>query len=145
MEATMEPVTNFSPALEALLPTTGAILRAGGLALHPAVERVVVSGSRGPGGRPRPDSDVDLSLIVARSALPASEAERGHLLREVLEATLSTWHGSVECDLAAIYDLRFCGLRCLEGQRDTPPTCASGEPCRFGIYKLQKHDGRAIG
>jgi hypothetical protein len=98
----------------------------------------VLSGSRGLGGRPRPDSDVDLSLVVAHSALPASEAEREHVLRDVLETTLSTWHGSVECDLAAVYDLRSCGLRCLEGQRDAPPTCAYNEQCRFGLYKLQK-------
>lgn len=131
-------MTNFSPALGALLPTTSAILRAAGLTLHPAVERVVLSGSRSLGGRPRPDSDVDLSLVVARGALPASEAGREQLLRDVLETTLSTWHGGVECDLAAIYDLRSCGLCCLEGQRDAPPACADDEECRFGIYKLQK-------
>jgi predicted nucleotidyltransferase len=64
--------------------------------LHPAVERVVLSGSCGLDGRPRPDSDVDLSMVVARDALPAGEPEREQLLRSVLEATLSTWAGLIE-------------------------------------------------
>lgn len=134
----MEPIATFTPELEAQLPQTHAILQTAHLVLYPAVERVVLSGSRGLGGRPRPDSDIDLSLIVARDALPAGEAEREQLLRAVLEATLSTWAGSVECDLAAVFDERGCGLRCLAGQIDAPPACTDGEPCRFGVYKLQK-------
>ncbi|HMQ30227.1 MAG TPA: hypothetical protein PKD53_05835 [Chloroflexaceae bacterium] len=134
----MKPNTTFTHSLEQHLPQTHALLREAGLTLHPAVERVVLSGSRGRGGRPRPDSDVDLSLVVAPNSLPGSEPAREQLLRAVLVASLSTWSGAVECDLAAVFDTRGCGLRCLAGQLDAPPTCAHQGGCRFGIYKLQK-------
>lgn len=134
----MEPITTFAPELARSLPLTDALLRAAGLTLHPAVERVALSGSRGLGGRPRPDSDVDLSLVIARDAMPAADPERERLLRAVLETTLSAWRGPVECDLAAVYDVLGCGLRCYAGRREAPPTCERAEGCRFGIYKLQK-------
>jgi predicted nucleotidyltransferase len=134
----MELVTIFAPALEALLPQTYRLLYTARLVLHPAVERVILTGSRGIGGRPRPDSDVDLSLVVARGALPADQLEREQMLCAVIEATLLMWQGMVECDLAAVYDQRACGLNCLAGQRDAPSACDYGERCRFGIYKMQK-------
>lgn len=134
----MEPVTTFAPALESLLPQTYGLLQTAPLVLHPAVERVILSGSRGIGGRPRPDSDVDLSLVVARDALPADAPEREQMLCAVVEVTLSRWSGMVECDLTAVYDKRACGLYCLAGQRNAPLACDHGERCQFGIYKLQK-------
>jgi hypothetical protein len=134
----MEPLATFTPELQRRLPRTHALLRAARLTLHAAVERVVLSGSRGIGGRPRPDSDLDLSLVVARDALPVDEPGREQLLRAVLETTLSAWDGAVECDLAALYDERGCGLRCLAAQLDAPPGCPQGDGCRFGVYKLQK-------
>jgi hypothetical protein len=134
----MEPLTAFTSGLERRLPRTHELLRTARLTLHPAVERVVLSGSRGIGGRPRPDSDLDLSLVVARDALPAGEPAREQLLRVVLGTTLSAWDGAVECDLAAVYDERGCGLRCLAAQLDAPPLCPYGDGCRFGIYKLQR-------
>lgn len=134
----MEPLTVFTPELARLLPETHALLQAAHLVVHPAVERVVQTGSRSVGGAPRPDSDLDLSLVVARAALSADEPVREQLLRAVLETTLSAWRGSVECDLAAVYDERGCDLVCFSGQRDAPPACPQGGSCRFGIYKLQK-------
>lgn len=134
----MELVVIFVPELARLLPETHALLQAAHLVAHPAVERVVLTGSRGVGGAPRPDSDVDLSLVVARAALPADEPAREQLLRAVVETTLLAWRGPVECDLAAVYDERGCGLLCFRGQRDAPPECPQGGSCRFGIYKLQK-------
>lgn len=134
----MEPIVVFAPELTRLLPETHALLQAAHLVVHPAVERVVLEGSRGVGGKPRPDSDVDLSLVVSRFALPADEPAREQLLRSVLEATLFAWRGTVECDLAAVYDERDCGLTCFSGQRDTSPACSQGGSCHFGIYKLQK-------
>lgn len=134
----MEPIVVFAPELARLLPETHALLHAAHLVIHPAVGRVVLTGSRGVGGAPRPDSDVDLSLVVSCAALPADEPARQHLLRAVVETTLSAWRGPVECDLAAIYNERVCGLLCFSGQRDTPPECPQGGSCRFGIYKLQK-------
>jgi hypothetical protein len=134
----MEPLTVFTPELAQLLPTTHALLQAAHLVVHPAVARVALTGSRGLGGSPRPDSDVDLSLVVDRAALPAAEPAREQLLRSIVETTLSVWRGPVECDLAAIYDERGCDLRCFSGRRAAPPACPQGDSCRFGIYKLQK-------
>jgi predicted nucleotidyltransferase len=134
----MEPLTVFAPELARLLPETYALLQAAHLVVHPSVGRVVLTGSRGVRGAPRPDSDVDLCLVVAGAALPAEEPAREQLLRVVVETTLSAWRRPVECDLAAVYDERGCGLICFSGQRDTPPECPGGGSCRFGIYKLQK-------
>jgi predicted nucleotidyltransferase len=134
----MERLTVFAPELARLLPETHALLQAAHLVVHPAVGRVVLTGSRGVRGAPRPDSDVDLSLVVAGAALPADEPTREQLLRAVLETTLSAWRGPVECDLAAVYDERGCDLLCFSGQRDAAPECPGGGGCRFGIYKLQK-------
>lgn len=134
----MEPVTIFAPTLGRLLPQTYAIVRAARLVLHPAVERVILTGSRGIGGQPRPDSDVDLILVIARDALPAEGPEREKLLSAVIEVTVHMWQGTVECDLAAVYEWRACGLTCLAGQRATAPVCGNAEHCRFSIYKLQK-------
>jgi predicted nucleotidyltransferase len=128
----------FAPELARILPETHALLQAAHLVAHPAVERVVLTGSRSVGGRPRPDSDVDLSLVVARAALPADEPAREQLLRAVLETTMRAWRGTVECDLAALYDERGCDLVCSSGRRDAPPTCPQDGGCRFAIYKLQK-------
>lgn len=134
----MEPIVTFSPQLARSLPQTHALLLAARLTLHPGVARVVLSGSRGPGGRPRPDSDVDLSLVLAEGALPPTEPAREEALRAVLQTTLSAWAGPVECDLAAVYDVLGCGLRCLAGRLAAPPACASAEGCRFGLYKQQR-------
>jgi hypothetical protein len=134
----MELLTIFAPELARLLPESQALIQAAHMVVHPAVERVVLTGSRSVGGTPRRDSDVDLSLVVTRAALPADEPAREQLLRAVVETTLLAWRGSVECDLAAIYDERGCGLLCFSGQRDAPPECPQGGSCRFGIYKLQK-------
>jgi hypothetical protein len=134
----MTHLTDFSPELERRLPATHALLLESYLVVHPAVERVTLEGSRGLGGHPRPDSDVDLSLLVERGALPAEEPAREALLRAVLTTTLESWRGPVECDLAAIYDERGCGLGCFAGERYRAPECPAGGACRFGIYKVQR-------
>ena len=134
----MTHLTIFDPELARRLPETHALLLGANLAVHPAVERVVLEGSRGLRNQPRPDSDVDLSLIVSSAALPAQEPARAALLREVLETTLDAWRAPVECDLAAIYDERGCGLLCFTGARGSVPECPAGGGCRFGIYKVQR-------
>jgi hypothetical protein len=131
-------LTDFLPDLVRLLPATHALLLASNLVVHPAVERVTLEGSRGLGGHARPDSDVDLSLVLCWGALPAEEPARETLLRTMLAITLDAWHGPVECDLAAIYDERKCGLRCFAGERHQAPECPAGGTCRFGIYKIQR-------
>src|SRR5262245_56765130 len=134
----MTQLTDFSPDLVQLLPATHALLLASNLVVHPAVERVTLEGSRGLGGHPRPDSDVDLSLVVGWGALPAEEGAREALLHAVLASTLDSRPGSVECDLAAIYDERGCGLRCFAHERHQAPVCPAGGSGHFGIYKIQR-------
>jgi hypothetical protein len=134
----MTQLTDFSPELVRRLPATHALLVESNLVVHPVVERVTLEGSRGLGGHPRPESDVDLSLVVRRGALPAEEPAREALLREVLATTLESWRGPVECDLAAIYDERGCGVPCFAGERHEARECPIGSACRFGIYKMQR-------
>ena len=134
----MTHLTIFDPELARRLPDVHELLLEANLVVHPAVTRVALSGSRGPRDQPRPDSDVDLSLIVSAAALPAAEPAREALLREVLETTLQAWRAPVECDLAAIADERGCGLLCFAGARSRAPECPAGGGCRFGIYKLQR-------
>jgi hypothetical protein len=134
----MTQLIDFLPDLRRRLPATHALLLASNLVVHPTVERITLVGSRGLGGHPRPDSDVDLSLVVNGGALPAEEPAREALLRAVLVTTLDSWRGPVECDLAAIYDERGCGVPCFAGERHEALDCPVGGACRFGIYKIQR-------
>ena len=108
----------FSPELAALLPETDKILRAAHLTVHDAVHQVTLEGSRGLAGGSRPDSDIDLTLIVEAAQLPTTEPERAHLLRAVLHTTLDAWRSPIDVDMAAVFDKGgCCGLRCFD-QRD---------------------------
>jgi hypothetical protein len=75
--------------------------------------------------------------VLGWGALPTEEG-REALLRTVLVTTLGCWRGPIECDLAAIYDQRGCGLRCFAGERHQAPECPAGGSCRFVIYKIQR-------
>jgi hypothetical protein len=138
-------ITRFESDLLTLLPATRALLHSAGLAVHPAVERIALHGSRGLAGGFRPHSDVDLSLILAGDALPV-EPERAALLREVLNTTLQAWRCPVELDLAAVFDVRGCGLVCFERTRYAEDLCQeSGAGC-FGLFKVQRgFDGYVAG
>ncbi len=120
------------------LPETYRLLAAANLTLHPAVTRVVLSGSRGPAGGARADSDIDLTLLVDTGGLPIGPALAG-LLEDVLATTLDHWRGAVEADLAAVFDTRGCGLACFAERDYHDGACAygGGVDC-FGIYKVQK-------
>lgn len=127
----------FRPELRDELPETHRLLASANLTLHPAVSRVVLSGSRGPAGGHRPDSDVDLTLVVdtgGRSEGP----ELARLLEDVLETTLRHWCGAVGVDLAAVYDARGCGLRCFAAREFEEDDCPLGGVDCFGLYKVQK-------
>ncbi|MBK8031188.1 MAG: nucleotidyltransferase domain-containing protein [Chloroflexi bacterium] len=97
----MSPITRYSPQLDRLLPQTAALLKITRWQVHPGVLRVVLIGSRGLDGHPRPDSDIDLSLIVDPAMLPPAEPEREQFLRAVIETTLNSWQSPVEVDVAA--------------------------------------------
>ncbi|HEX2907010.1 MAG TPA: nucleotidyltransferase domain-containing protein [Phototrophicaceae bacterium] len=133
----MHTITTFEPDFEKLLPETYALLAAANLTVHDGVKIVVLEGSRGLQGRPRPDSDVDLSLVVDTTRLPSDEPAREEFLRAVIDTTLSQWRGPVELDTAAVFDMGH-GLDLFEIREYDPaqiPDCPGG--C-FGLYKTQK-------
>ncbi|HSB00090.1 MAG TPA: nucleotidyltransferase domain-containing protein [Anaerolineales bacterium] len=125
---------NFEPDFVASLPQTYALILSTNLTVHPAVARVILHGSRGLAGGYRPDSDIDLSLIVDPPQGPNMERQ----LQEVLEMTLSHWHAAVEPDLAVIFDIRSCALKCFDQRSWTERLCKLGNIDCFGLYKAQK-------
>ncbi len=127
----------LSPELRALLPQTYEILCTSGLTVHDAVYSVALQGSRGPRGGFRPDSDVDLSLLVDPHILGAS-IDRGALLNEVVEATVGNWRSAIEIDTAAVYDKSGCRLRCFDVKHDSQLDCQRMHLDCMGIYKTQK-------
>lgn len=130
--------TELTPGFAARLPDTHARLRDGGLVVHPAVVQVVLHGSRGINGGCRPDSDIDLSLVVAPP--PMEREALATLLAQVIGTTLGAWRGSVGLDLVAVFDVRGCGLGCFDvvawGPDEVCPR-GSGRDC-FGAYKVQR-------
>ena len=127
-------IIDFEPDVAASLPATHTLLMSSNLTVHGSVSRVVLHGSRGPRGGYRPGSDIDLSLIVDPPAGPAIERH----LEDVLETTLSQWQGPVEPDLAVIFDIQNCGLKCFEQTTWNEQNCALGGTDCFGLYKTQK-------
>lgn len=130
-------VSELESQFAALLPDTHALLRDAHLTVHAGVSRITLHGSRGLQGGYRPDSDVDMCLLVNAGAL-TDESALDRFLREVLETTLTHWRGSVEPDLAAIYDTMGCGLRCFEKTRFDESACERGGVDCFGLFKIQK-------
>jgi predicted nucleotidyltransferase len=134
-------ITDFAPELAWLLPITYQILRMTSLTVYETVCQINLEGSRGLAGGYRPDSDIDLTLIVDRQKLPAHEPERGELLREVLETTLSHWNVplSIYLDLAVVFDKGdCCDMRCFnERSWKAAVIRGRGVDC-FGIYKIQR-------
>ncbi len=127
-------VNKFETSFAALLPETHALILSSNLTVHPLVSRIILHGSRGLAGGCRPDSDIDLSLIV--DTRQGSNLERQ--LQDVLETTLSHWCAAVEPDLAVVFDIRNCGLKCFDQRTWNEQTCKLGGIDCFGLYKTQK-------
>ena len=137
MEISVTRIVNFDPIFAEMLPETYAILRAANLTVHSYVSRIVLHGSRGLRGGFRPDSDLDLSLVVSiPSGIGESEIEP--LLHTVYETTFNTWQSPIEPDLAIIFETCSCSLKCFEQTTWQETVCRlSGVDC-FGLYKVQK-------
>jgi hypothetical protein len=118
-------VTVFESQLASRLPATYHLLRTANLSVHPLVSRIILHGSRGLAGGCRPDSDIDLSLLVDTPAVPAQPGLET-VLQEVVETTLHHWQASVEADLAVVFDTRPCGLRCFDQTTWNERLCANG-------------------
>ena len=125
---------NFEPSFAEALPDTYTLIRSANLIVHPAVSRVTLHGSRGLMSCYRPNSDIDLSLIVDLTQTTGWE----RLLPEVLETTLSHWQSEIELDLAVVFDSRNCGLACFEQTRWDDRFCSLGGTDCFGLYKTQR-------
>ena len=139
----MIAVHEFTRRLASELPDTWELCRTANLVVHERVARITLHGSRGPAGGYRPDSDIDLCLVV--DVEEVDEASLGTLLREVLDTTLRHWRGPVEPDLAAVFDKSGCGLVCFEGARFEDLSCQSADGC-LGVFKIQKgFDGFVAG
>ncbi len=128
---------NFSPTFAQLLPSTYALLQTANLVVHPNITRIVVHGSRGPAGGARPNSDIDLSLIVSLPAgLETTKLES--FLQTVYETTFNSWQADIEPDLALIFETRACALHCFTHINWEEGLCTIGGLDCFGLYKVQK-------
>lgn len=130
-------VTNFQPTLASSLPATFELLMSSNLVVHPAVSHIVLHGSRGLAGGYHSSSDIDLSLIV--DALPELIQEKlDSFLRDVLEITRSQWQSAVELDLAIVFDIKHCKLKCFDRLDWNGQLCTLGGVDCFGLYKVGK-------
>jgi len=127
---------NYEHRFASSLPATHELLLASNLTVHPKVSRIILHGSRGLAGGYRPDSDIDLSLIVETGQLAQSDLEV--LLQDVVDTTLSSWRATIEADLAVIFDVRKCGLICFDQTAWDERICAKAGVDCFGLYKVQK-------
>ena len=127
-------IRDFEPLFSASLPGSHSLLVSANLVVHPRVSRIILHGSRGLAGGHRPDSDIDLSLIVDLPPDADTEVE----LQEVTESTLRHWQGPIEIDLAVIFDINKCGLKCFEHTTWDQHICQKGGVDCFGLYKIQK-------
>ena len=106
------------------------------LIVHEAVSKITLHGSRGLAGGFRPDSDIDLTLMVDSHAFSLAQ-DKTALMERILSTTLENWKSPVELDLAIAYDKSSCGLLCLNVEQFDPGLCKTTTNC-MGIFKKQK-------
>ena len=132
----MNKVLEFYPQLAVVLPETYVLLRSANLTVHPRVRSIVLHGSRGLVNQYRADSDIDLSLVVD---VPGdADSEKLELLKTIYETTLSHWSSNIELDLAVVFDIHQCQLRCFDQNMWEPEVCGIGGLDCFGLYKIGK-------
>ena len=121
----MVRVADFEPQLASLLPATYHLLMSANLTVHPMVSQIILHGSRGLAGGYRPDSDIDLSLLVDTPTV-SDQPGLETMLQEVVETTLHHWQAAIEADLAIVFDTRRCELRCFDQTTWNEQLCVSG-------------------
>ena len=126
-------VQKFSSLLVEQLPETFAILCSARLTIHENVSRIVLHGSRGLKNCFRSSSDIDLSLIV-----DLSTGAHINLLNDVFQITMSNWKSETALDLAVVFEVKNCGLRCFEHNEWNDEICPIGGMDCFGLYKIGK-------
>ncbi|MHC9542174.1 MAG: hypothetical protein AB9903_21910 [Vulcanimicrobiota bacterium] len=131
-------IDSYTDDFTSLLPETAKMLKEGMLSVHDAVGSVALHGTRGLKGGYRADSDIDLSLLVKDEWLRGkSTQEQDSLLQEIVTATLDSWKGAVELDLALVFDIMGCGLQCFDERQFKKELCINHTDC-FGLFKVQK-------
>ena len=130
----MTRFADFEPYFAASLPETYELLMSSNLMVHPSVRHVILHDLCGLACGYRPDSDIDRSLLVDATQGPSMEQR----LQEVVETTLSYWQGAIEFDLAVIFDLKNCQLKCFEENMWKAQFCQLGGVDGFGLYTIQK-------
>jgi len=60
------------------------------------------------------------------------------LLHDAFDMTKNHWRGSVEVDLAVVFDIRNCGLKCFDHTMWNDEICQQGGVDCFGLYKIGK-------
>lgn len=126
----------FDNQLKIRLPATYDLLKSSNLVINESVAAIILHGSRGLAGGARPDSDIDLSLIV--DSVKSSKSDKEALLHLITQTTLSHWKSNIELDLAVVFDARNCGLKCFEQTAWYEHSCEKGGIDCFGLYKIQK-------
>lgn len=129
-------ITQFDPEMRSRLPGTHDLLVSSNLTVHPNVVRIILHGSRGLAGGSRPDSDLDLSLLVDPPGIQTGNSES--YFNEIFETTYQNWHSPIALDLAIVFDTRLCGLKCFDQREWSDSLCAIGGLDCFGLYKVQK-------
>ena len=135
----MLTINEFLPDLVDLLPETQAILADANLTVHDAVIGVNLAGSRGLAGGYRPDSDVDLTLIVDAGSCP--------LANRIARIGCATCCGRRSMRGAARsistrrrFSIRATAAGCaalISASGTTRSLRGRGIDC-FGIYKIQR-------
>jgi predicted nucleotidyltransferase len=131
-------ITEYLPEFQRALPETYRLLKATNLTVHPDVRSIVLEGSRGIEGKPRPDSDIDLSLVTDLNSASLPREDLGKLLENVLKTTLENSRCAVELDLAAVFDDNSCGLACYSVKSYADLRCKKETAGCMGVYKVQK-------
>jgi hypothetical protein len=127
----------FDSRLREFLPETLTQLKSANLVIHESVTGITLHGSRGLRGRPRLTSDIDLSLITDTTVMP-DRTDSAIFLHEVSEMTRSNWRSHVELDLAIVFDIRNCKLKCFDLNQWDEELCAQGGVDCFGLFKIGK-------
>ena len=131
-------IHDYKPELKEKLPETFEILKASKITVSPRVKKITLHGSRGPRGKVRINSDLDLCLVTDIDIQLIPEKHWDILLRRVLKTTLDNSHCPVTLDVAAVFDHMGCSLRCLGVENYKDVKCHMDAAGCMGVYKLQQ-------
>lgn len=131
-------IRDFKPELKEKLPETWEILKASAIRVNPRVKKVTLHGSRGPRGKFRVNSDLDICIVTDIDIQLLPEQHWDVILRRVLKMTLDNSKCPVTLDVAAVFDHMGCSLRCLGVEKYEDLKCPLDTPGCMGVYKLQQ-------